>query len=59
MRDEIFDRDFQDGRADLFDGIDRLVKNIGDGLALLQRKQWDAPWKHERAGRAGKKTGIA
>lgn len=59
MRDELFDRDFQHGRADLFDGIERLVKQVSDGLAVLQRRQWDAPWKHERRQRPSKKTGIA
>lgn len=59
MRDELFDRDFQNGRADLFDGVDRLVKQVADGLAILQRRQWDAPWKHEGRQRRTKKTGIA
>lgn len=56
MRDELFDRDFQAGRADLFAGIDRLVHSIADGLRLLHRKQWDAPWKRTAV---RKRTGIA
>ena len=53
MVDEIFDRQFQAGRADLFDGIDRglarLAKSIAAGLAALHRIQFDAPWASERS----------
>jgi hypothetical protein len=56
MRDELFDRDFQAARADFFAGIERLAKLVADGLRLLHRKQWDAPWK-KAGGR--KQTGIA
>ncbi len=56
MRDELFDRDFQAGRADLFAGIERLGQLVTDGLRSLHRKQWDAPWK-KTAG--PKRTGIA
>ena len=56
MRDELFDRDFQHGRADLFAGMDRLFHSLGAGLAHLHRRQWDAPWKSERD---RKRTGVA
>ncbi len=58
MIDEIFDRQFQSGRADLFDGIERGVgrfaKSIVSGFATLQRIQFDAPWasKHSDGGHA-------
>lgn len=54
MRDEIFDRDFQDGRADLFAGIDRLVHSVALAFTYLHHRQWDAPWKPvKRSDRAG------
>ena len=58
MRDEIFDRDYQAGRAELHAGIDRAVANIGrslgDSLKVLHRIEWNAPWRKtsRRAGRA-------
>ena len=48
MVDEIFDRNFQAGRADLFRGIDNGLRNlgrtIGRGFEALHRIQFDAPW---------------
>lgn len=48
MMDEIFDRNYQAGRAELHDGIDRLVRTIGGaigpGLAAVYHFEWDAPW---------------
>ena len=53
MIDEIYDRSYQAGRAELHDGIDRLVKKIGSGLGAtfraIQRAQFDAPWKPSSA----------
>ena len=52
MVDEIFDRQFQAGRADLFEGIERgiarLAKSVTTGFATLQRIQFDAPWVTKR-----------
>lgn len=52
MRDEMFDRDYQGGRAELNNGIDRLVKAIGGTVLLafeaLHRAEWSAPWKAKR-----------
>ena len=49
MIDEIFDRQYQSGRNDFHDGIDRLVKRVGRGAAAtfeaIQRVQYDAPWR--------------
>jgi hypothetical protein len=56
MRDQLFDREFQAGRADLFAGIDRFVHSITAGLALLHQVQWSAPWKVTPR---DKPTGIA
>ena len=48
MQDEIFDRQYQAGRAELNAGIDRAVaaigRTIGDSLKTLHRIEWDAPW---------------
>ncbi len=52
MMDEIFDRNYQAGRADLNAGIDRGFARIGNALAntfkALHRIQWNAPWAHSR-----------
>lgn len=64
MIDEIFDRTYQHGRADLNDGLEGLFTGmseaIGGGLAALHRFEWSAPWAPQ-ARRAVKKsrTGIA
>ena len=51
MIDEIFDRTYQSGRAQLNAGIDRgfarLAEAIGGGLRALHRLEWSAPWKVE------------
>jgi len=52
MVDEIFDRNYQAGRADLNAGIDRAVLRIGAGIGstltksfeVLHRIEWNAPW---------------
>ena len=48
MVDEIFDRNYQAGRADLNAGLDRGFARIGNGLSAtfeaLHRIQWSAPW---------------
>ena len=46
MRDELYDRNYQDGRDALHGGIDRLVAGIGRTLKVLNSIQVDAPWKH-------------
>jgi len=49
MNDEIFDRTYQAGRAELNAGIDRAIaglsRSIGKSLATLHRIEWSAPWK--------------
>jgi hypothetical protein len=59
MIDEIYDRQYQAGRADLHAGIDRAVATIGRELSksfeVLHRIEWSAPWarpasKKDRAG---------
>jgi hypothetical protein len=48
MVDEIFDRGYQSGRAELHAGIDnglaRIARSFGDGIKVLHRIQWSAPW---------------
>lgn len=49
MRDEIFDREFQQGRDALNLGIDKAVHAIGDFFATtgraIHRFEFDAPWQ--------------
>ena len=56
MRDELYDRGYQAGRAELHAGIDRFVHAIAAGLNRLHREQWSAPWRKEAR---SKKTGLA
>lgn len=55
MVDEIFDRTYQSGRAELNAGLDRglarLRDTVGKSLEALHRIEWSAPW-------AGKSTGA-
>lgn len=48
MVDEIYDRNYQAGRAELNAGIDRAIHGIGatlgKSLAVLHRIEWSAPW---------------
>jgi hypothetical protein len=59
MIDEIFDRQYQSGRADLHAGIDRAVSSVGRSILTtfdaIQRIQFAAPWapKRARKNRAG------
>lgn len=53
MRDELYDRDFQQARSGMNDGIDRLIGSLSDFFSALSRVQhrvnWRAPW--DRASR--------
>ena len=48
MMDEIFDRQYQAGRAELNASLDRafaaIRREIGKGLAAVHRFEWSAPW---------------
>ena len=59
MRDELFDRDYQAGRAELNAGIDRAISaighSLGDSLKVLHRIEWSAPWR----AKPGRRTGRA
>ena len=48
MQDEIFDRTYQAGRAELNAGLDRafatIGRTLGDSLKVLHRIEWSAPW---------------
>lgn len=48
MVDELFDRDYQAGRADLNKGIAALAGRIRNAIApvfiAMRRIEWDAPW---------------
>ncbi len=45
MRDEIYDREFQSGRAELNAGIDHLVDATAHVFRRLSAIQFDAPWR--------------
>ena len=49
MIDEIDDRGYPAGRAELHDGIDRLARGVRNALTpaltALYHVEWDAPWK--------------
>jgi hypothetical protein len=49
MIDQLFDRGYQAGRADLNAGLDRGFKRLGDtigkSLNVLHRIEWSAPWE--------------
>ena len=51
MRDEIFDREYQAGRADLNAALDRGFNRIGSALGksmqALHRIEWSAPWSRD------------
>jgi hypothetical protein len=47
MNDQIFDRDYQAGRAALNDSISRLIGGAGQSLRVLHKINFDAPWKHQ------------
>jgi hypothetical protein len=54
MRDEIFDREYQQGRDALNDGIDRAIASIARFVTTTGRAihafEFDAPWlKSERS----------
>jgi hypothetical protein len=55
MNDQIFDREYQAGRAALNDSISRLIHGAGQSLLILHKIQFNAPWqrsvpaKHGRA----------
>ena len=61
MVDEIFDRAYQAGRADLNRGIQQLFGSIagkfGNSLDVLHDLQWSAPWAAKA--RASKDAGRA
>ncbi len=45
MRDEIYDRNYQAGRAELHAGIDHFVDAIAHVFRRLAAIQFEAPWR--------------
>ena len=45
MNDQIFDREYQAGRAALNDSLGRLFDGVGQSLRVLHKIQFEAPWK--------------
>lgn len=58
MVDEIYDRNYQEGRAALNAGLDRLFgsirREIGKSLKAVHRFEWSAPWAQAPKVRPGK-----
>ena len=52
MIDEIFDRSYEAGRADLNAGLDAAFRRIGNGIdnafRVLNRIEYQAPWLQRR-----------
>lgn len=64
MMDEMFDRNYQSGRAALNRSIEHglrgFVVALRASFETLNRIQWNAPWKTPtRRRRPSKRTGIA
>jgi len=53
MLDELYDRDYQDGRDALHNGIDRLISGTMDTFRVIAAIQFDAPWNRSTVRRAG------
>ena len=56
MHDEIFDREYQAGRAALNDGIGRLIRSAGQSMRVLNKIQFDAPWKRSVSQKPSRKA---
>ena len=54
MNDQIFDREYQAGRAALNDGISRLIRSAGQSMRVLNKIQFDAPWKRSVSQKPGR-----
>ena len=63
MQDEIYDRYYQAGRADLHAGLDRGFQAVGHFIATtfnaIHDVQFSAPWKKADRRKSGKRAGIA
>ena len=63
MRDEIFDREYQQGRDALNDGIDRAIASIARFVTTTGRAihhfEFDAPWQQAKPAKPVKRTRIA
>jgi len=57
MVDEIFDRMYQEGRADFHRSVGELFRKIGESLNTFHDSQWSAPWAAKAS--ASKDAGCA
>lgn len=55
MIDEIFDRSYQAGRAELnaslLSGLRNVGRSVADAFEVLNRIEYSAPWRDRRAAR--------
>ena len=60
MRDEIFDREYQQGRDALNDGIDRAIASIARFVTTTGRAihafEFDAPWQKSAPAKLAKRA---
>jgi len=54
MHDEIFDREYQAGRAALNGSFSRLIAGAGKSLQVLHSIHFEAPWKHSDPVKSGR-----
>lgn len=44
MVDQIYDRMYREGRAELNSSLASFGRTLGDSLKLLHKIEWSAPW---------------
>jgi hypothetical protein len=53
MQDELFDREYQAGRAALNEGISELLTGIGRTFKVMSAIQFNAPWHRDARRQCG------
>jgi len=48
MRDEIYDREFQQARSNLVEDVALLAQALGSAFRTLTRIRFEAPWTNYR-----------
>lgn len=54
MHDQIFDREYQSGRAALNGSISQLIEGVAKSMRVLNKIQFDAPWKQKAPSKRGR-----
>ena len=53
MRDDFLSADWGNRHQDMSNGIERLIKMVGDAFAQLAAHQYDAPWEKKNCDAKG------